>query len=71
VSRAIRVKLLAGLAGLMLVGCSSQQLYATGQEWQRHECRKLVDADERMRCENSVATPFDRYQTQAEGLKKP
>jgi hypothetical protein len=71
VSRTIKGKLFAGLAGLMLMGCSSQQLYATGQHWQRNECRKLVDADERMRCEQSVATPFDQYQTQAERLKKP
>jgi hypothetical protein len=72
-SRASACHLLAGLiglTGLLLAGCSSQQLYATGQQWQRNECRKLVDQDERMRCEQSVATPFERYQTQAEGVKK-
>jgi hypothetical protein len=70
-SRTIACKRLVGLAALALVGCSSQQLYATGQQWQRNECRKLVDHDERMRCEQSVVIPFDRYQAQADGLKKP
>lgn len=70
-SRTIQGQTLAALAGLLLAGCSWQQLYATGQQWQRNECRRLVDADERLRCEQSAAIPFDRYQAQAESLKKP
>jgi len=33
-----------------LAGCSSQQVYATGQAYQRNQCRKLPDAGEREQC---------------------
>ena len=53
-----------------LAACSSQSLYATGQEWQRQECRKIPDMAERARCEKSAATSYDRYQAEVEAAKK-
>ncbi len=56
---------------LALCGCSTAQLYATGQEWQRQECRKIPDIAERTRCEQSAATSFERYQAERDAAKKP
>lgn len=64
------VTLLAS-ASLLLVGCSSQQLYGAGQQWQRTECNKINDRDERTRCEQSAATSYESYKTQTEAAKKP
>lgn len=54
-----------------LAGCSSQQLYATGQGWQKQECQKILEREQRMRCEKSAATSFERYQAEAASAKKP
>lgn len=56
---------LAGLLG----GCSSEQLYASGQDWQRSECNKLLDAQERGRCLSRANASYDSYRQQTERLK--
>jgi hypothetical protein len=51
---------------LMLLGaCSSQELYLSGQQWQRQECHKLQDADQRSRCLASTARSYDDYQRES------
>ena len=57
----------AAMAGT--VGCSSQQLYAGGQAWQRNECQRFQDAHERRRCTESAAISFEEYQKQAAASK--
>jgi hypothetical protein len=62
---------LATIGALCLVaGCTSQELYQTGQGWQKQECKKLQDRDERGRCEKSAATSFERYQAEVDAAKK-
>lgn len=58
--------LMSALIALATVACSSQQLYAVGQGWQRQECNRVQDAQERQRCMQSTATSFDDYRRQAE-----
>ena len=65
-----RVTLLA-LAVTLLVGCSSRELYGAGQQWQRTECNKIDDRDERARCERSAATSYESYKSQSEAAKRP
>jgi hypothetical protein len=48
--------LLAGLAG-----CTAQQLYASGQSWQRNQCFRLVDSIQRHQCLASTWMPYDQY----------
>ena len=68
----IRVAGLAGaLALLMAAGCSSQQLYASGQGWQRLECNKLQDAQERSRCMASTSRSFEDFKREAESTRNP
>jgi hypothetical protein len=52
-----------------LLGCSSQQLYNTGQAWQRNECSKIADAQERNRCMASTNTSYEDYKRQTEEVK--
>ena len=42
--------LMSALIALVAVACSSQQLFAVGQGWQRQECNRVQDAQERQRC---------------------
>lgn len=54
---------------VLLQACSSQQLYATGQEMQRNECRKIVDMQEQRRCMANANVSHDDYKRQAEAAK--
>jgi hypothetical protein len=58
----------AGLA-LLFAGCSSQQLYGAGQAWQRTECQRIQNAEERSRCMQSTARSHDEYQKEAAAVK--
>ena len=60
---------LALLGGIGLPACSSQQLYGTGQAWQRQECNKIADAQERGRCNASAGTSYDEYKRQSDAAK--
>jgi hypothetical protein len=51
----------AAWLAMLLGGCTSGQLYHSGQEWQRTECRKLSPADQE-RCLRSNAMTYDEYQ---------
>jgi hypothetical protein len=65
----------AAAAGALIVaalgGCSSQELYGGGQNWQRNECRKLPDVQERERCAASTSMSFEEYRRQSEAARKP
>ena len=50
----------------LLPACSTQQLFQTTQAWQRNQCYKLEDAQERNRCLASADGSFDDYQKQSE-----
>ena len=59
------------ITSLLLHGCSTQQLYNTGQAWQRQECIKMPDVQERQRCLDSNATSYEDYRRQAGAAKPP
>jgi hypothetical protein len=54
---------------LTMQACSSQQLYGTGQEMQRNECRKIVDMQEQRRCMANANMSHDEYKRQSEAAK--
>jgi hypothetical protein len=58
------------LAVVTVSGCTTQDFYQTGQEWQRQQCMKLQDRDERQRCEKSTATSYERYREEAEAARR-
>lgn len=42
-------------------GCTSQQLYATGQSYQRNQCLHLADYGDRDRCLGNAEASYDEY----------
>lgn len=57
------------LSATALFGCSSQQAYSTGQAWQRQECSKIMDSQERSRCMASANASYEDYRRQTEAAK--
>ena len=55
---------------LALAGCSWQQLYFVGQEWQRNSCNRLIEPTERERCLNSNSMSYDDYRRRTDTAKK-
>ena len=53
-----------------LAGCTSQQLWRVGQQWQRQDCARLKDLDERQRCERSAATSYERYKAESDAASR-
>jgi len=47
-------------------GCTTQQLYSTGQSWQRNECSKIMDQQERARCLSSTSASYEAYKKQSD-----
>ena len=46
--------------------CSTQQFYQTTQAWQRNQCYKLEDMQERNRCLSNANDSFDDYKKKSE-----
>ena len=61
--------LMAFTATVGLSSCSSQQLYGAGQEWQKNECNKIIDMQERNRCMSSTRTSYEDYKRQSDAAK--
>lgn len=57
------------LLAVALSACTSQQWYGAGQGWQKNECHKIIDANERSRCLKNADTNYDAYQRQADDAK--
>ncbi|WP_241049911.1 hypothetical protein [Achromobacter xylosoxidans] len=57
-------------ASAVTSACTSRQAYDTGQAWQRNECGKIVDMQERQRCMGSASTSHDDYQRQRQDLRQ-
>ncbi|MBS0496072.1 MAG: hypothetical protein JSR51_00275 [Proteobacteria bacterium] len=47
-------------------GCATQQLYSTGQAWQRNQCTQLVDQQERERCMTNAGASYETYKKQSD-----
>jgi hypothetical protein len=51
-----------GLAG----GCSSEQAYSAGQNWQRNQCARIPDRAEYDRCMVDASRSYDTYKRETE-----
>ena len=51
-------------------GCTWQQAYSAGQQWQRNACNRLVEQIERERCLINASMPYEDYRRQSEGTRK-
>jgi hypothetical protein len=60
------VRLTSVLAlSLLLFGCTSPQLYATGQAYQRNQCEQMPGKSERESCLGRTGENYDRYKQDA------
>jgi len=57
------------LACLALSACTPEQLYATGRNWQRQECAKLPDPQQRDRCYHEVDQPYETYKRESDAAR--
>lgn len=68
----LRLTYLIGAAAAFLSiasGCSWQQAYSAGQEWQRNACNRLAEHTERERCLSNADMDYDDYRRRAVGLE--
>lgn len=68
-----RIPTIGITAALLIAGtsCTTQQLYNTGQAWQRNECNKIMDQQERSHCLSSSSTSYEAYKQQSRADSKP
>ncbi len=53
----------SALAGL--AACSTQTAYLSAQGWQRQQCFRIDDAQQRQRCLKSASTSYEDYQRES------
>ena len=60
--------------GLVLAGglsaCSARQGYASAQSWQRNQCTKIIDAQERLKCLRDADTSYDQYRKDTDAIQQ-
>lgn len=59
------------LGAAALAGCSSKQLYQTGQAWQEHECFRIDDVQARNRCLSNASVSYEQYKQDVESGPVP
>jgi hypothetical protein len=68
---AVKRALVTVVVLLVASGCTTQQAYYSTQTWQRNECNKLIDQNERDRCIGRTSLTFEDYKRQTEDGRKP
>ncbi len=63
--RLISIAMLSAILTITQSGCSTQQLYSTGQAWQRNQCHTLLDQQERERCIANASASYETYRKQS------
>ena len=51
-------------------GCTWQQAYSAGQEWQRNACNRLLEQSERDRCLSGTSMSYDDYRRRTDATRK-
>jgi len=51
-------------------GCTSEQIFATGQAYQRNQCIKVADQDASSQCLNRSNTRYDDYKYEVDKANK-
>ena len=65
----IALSLLATLAAVHFLACSSQEVYESSKGSQRNECLKIHDTQERGRCLASMSKSYEDYKREVEQAK--
>lgn len=67
---AIRIGVLLATVALASA-CTSQQMYGAGQGWQRNQCNRMPDADERQQCLARADATYEDYARRTGAAKAP
>jgi hypothetical protein len=62
----IKFAILASII-MLVMSCSSEQVYDSGKAWRLSECDKIADARERARCREEAETAYDEYEQDRKG----
>ena len=54
----------------LFAGCSSQQLYGAGQEYQRNKCLHIPDKTESDRCLSKLDPSYEDYKRERDAATK-
>lgn len=52
---------------MVIAGCTSQQLYTSGQYMQRSQCMQLADQNDQAKCISRSQLSYEEYQRQQKG----
>ncbi len=58
------------LIALSLAACTAEQVYGSGQAWQRNQCNQLPDKADFDRCMKKTDATYDSYKRQMEPQPK-
>jgi len=58
------------LCTLLCTACTSQQLYSTGQAYQRQQCLKIPDTEQSRQCMSNADKSYDDYQHETGAVSK-
>ncbi len=62
-------KLLYAMLIIMLQsGCSGQQMFATGQAYQRDQCLRMLDKLQRDSCLGQISTGYEEYKRERNAI---
>jgi predicted small secreted protein len=65
----MRKVIVLAAAALNLAACSTQSLYGAGQAWQKQECSRMADAQERSRCMASASRSYEEYKRESDAQR--
>ena len=54
-----------------LPGCSSEQVYNSGQAWRRSTCEQMADREQRARCQQEADRSYDSYKKESDKAGAP
>jgi len=54
----------------LLCACTAEQMYGSGQAWQRNQCSRMPDKADADRCAAGTNTTYDTYKRQPELERK-
>ena len=53
-----------------LSACTTEQMYGSGQAWQRNQCSRMPDKADADRCAAQAGTTYETYKRQSELERK-
>lgn len=69
--RTLPLLAVSALIATTLPGCSSEQVYNTGQAWRRSTCDQMADREQRARCQQEADRSYDSFKKESDKASSP